>query len=356
MIFNWTSKDLRNDLRTLEKMLKEETNPEIREQLYKAIVEAKRAIICEELEEQEEDYHPKALFDLYDEAAMFEMYYPMIKEFVSKLRYTMDTFSFNSPIRPWNLNLTEKDMFELMHEFFKTTTKEIKDIYDEINKCKKRIRFQSVDCYEPHGSMLFIPGLNKPYITIGIGEDKSSIMPTFAHEEGHSIGSILNPLRYTESEHSIYVEIESIFFELIGTDYFSKELNNEEIKKQQFHKMQSLFFQAEEILLERRLATAGFKQHNPDKDNIKLEDNDLIFTLKDITIGGCTFKRDINYVVSYIIAVELYELYQEDKELAIDCLKRIVQRGKEKSEYLNITGIVTPNKSLIKHKKRITRI
>ena len=352
---DWTSKDIRNDLKLLERMLKTEKNPIIREEIYRAIGETKRIILEEEMKPSDE-VSPDAIFALYDESARYEIYYPIIKEFIRKTRYTVDNFSFQSPIVPWNLNLSEQDMIELIQEFFNSTPKEIKEIYDEINKRKKRIRFEKSEEYESQGRMVFVPKLNKPYITVGHAVNKPSILQSFAHEEGHSIGSILNPERYTDDKHSLFQEIESTFFELLGIDFFSQELNHEEMKKRLFYKMQSIFFNAEEILLERKLSEIGFSQNHPNEDNFSLEDNDMIFTLQDIANGGCSFEKNIIYLISYIIAIELFELYKENKEQAIERLKKIVQREKGESEYQNIIQTVTPNKSLIKHKKRITQI
>ena len=64
----------------------------------------------------------------------------------------------------------------------------------------------------------------------------------------------------------------------------------------------------------------------------------------------------MRYLFGYICAVELFETYKEDPELALDLYKKIIKRKKNQSEYDSIYDNITPVKSLNKHINRLSRM
>jgi hypothetical protein len=59
------------------------------------------------------------------------------------------------------------------------------------------------------------------------------------------------------------------------------------------------------------------------------------------------------YLFGYLIAVELFEIYKEDKEMAIELLKRIICKDDKKTELRRITDNVDINRRLENHVKRL---
>lgn len=283
------------------------------------------------------------------------MYYPIIESFISKIKDTEDQIDiskvFKLPDENKSLLLTQRDSIELIHEFFRTTPKEIFGIHNRLYKREKYIRFGQCKSPETGGEMIFIPGVNKPYITINIDQN-SNLLASISHEEGHAIASLINPNRYQRDEHSFYSEIESLFFELIADDYFENELDSETFKNEKLNELLDYFVIAMMIIDQKNIADIGFKQKNPTAKTIKI-DRSILNCDSSIDIGACIIEEYMKYAISYIVAIELYELYKEDKEQAIEKLKNILNRNENDSEYRNIMTTVIPNKSLVKFRDRL---
>lgn len=363
MEYNWNSNDLRNDLKTLEKMLKEEKNPKIREKIMLYIRETKDTIISldtESFENTKEGINVENLISLYKTVPTFELYYPFIKEFKNKLYNFFKHYKIkNTKEKPTTTNLTKEDIVELVHELFKSTNKEIYEIYLKIIKEENRIRFRTTENkisnhLQCNAAMYFIPGLNKTYVSIdNYNEDKKArSLISLTHEEGHSIASQINPERYINNQ-AFFNEIESIFFELIGYDFFEKELNDEHFKTRALEFLENDYFEAETILDKVKLANILFERGNPVSTELKLEDKKMQDTLNEVLYSGPSLKQEIKYLFSHIIAIELYEIYKEDKDLALELLKRIITTPSNINEYEGIVSNVTPTKRLIKYKNSI---
>ena len=59
------------------------------------------------------------------------------------------------------------------------------------------------------------------------------------------------------------------------------------------------------------------------------------------------------YVIGYIAAIELFEIYKQDKDLAFNLLKRIVSEDDTKTEYQRIVENVNMTEHVDEHVKRI---
>ena len=66
-----------------------------------------------------------------------------------------------------------------------------------------------------------------------------------------------------------------------------------------------------------------------------------------------------NYLTSYMFAIELYNLYYEDKEKALDTLKKIIllDNKSAKQTYQNINKLgLKANQGLKKYQKQLTKL
>jgi len=355
MKYYWDSKDLRRDLMLLKRKLKEETDFTKKEFLYDALCSLKKIIINEESEV--EQLNLENLAEVCDIVPAFDRYYPYFEKFRSKLyrSYSLNSLEEIEKDVPRGeeekIKLSNDDINELINEFFKSTNREFYDTYTKLYKDRySRIRFsdKSLSSY-----MLFSPYVNKAYVEIGEQEDVEKLV-SLAHEEGHSVASLMNPERYI-SEDFFFREIEAIFFDMLASQYFGKELNASNFYKKMNDNLESYYFEAEDILDYKRLAEVCFSQGNPSEDDLVLTDRNLQDTLEDLLYNDCSIANQVKYGFSYIVAIELFELYQKDKEEALGRLKQIIT-SKNPLEHQTIIETVTPNKSLIKYKNRITRL
>ena len=271
----------------------------------------------------------------------FKLVYPHLGVFKNKLR-VLD--GINGVVVPEkNTNLKKSDVIELVDEFYKSITKEIYNHYKKFNK--NFIKFdprKDVD----DGSIYSFPILNKKYIEVGTKGDKRKMLHTLAHECGHAVGDFINPERVMNDD--FFDEIESLFFELIGEDFFSKELNDNAFKDYQRSTMYGFYQNTKDTLSYKNAISKVFNNMGGNKKPLDLLDEYLDRDgVEDVDIEG-----NVKYIFSYIIALELYETYRQDKEQAIYLLKKLIKTDENKTEYQKIVETVTPNKSLIKVRDR----
>lgn len=354
MKYNWSSQDLRNDLQTLLRMLKEEQDPLVREKIYQYIDETKAMIIDEEMSddvvERSFRYDDVELRKLCKEVSTYNMYYPIIRDFRNKIA---DTFiKYKQKAKKQQVELSQDDIVELIHELFKSTNKEFYQMFLEMYKRNdKHIRFYSSEPISSSGRMFFIPGLNKQYIEIARKSGHEALL-TLAHEEGHAIASAMNQERYMGLD-TTFCEIESTFFELLANDFFYDELKLEVFPQEMLNLLGKSYDTSNEILGTVNIARRLFSMNNPTLNELQKLDYDLAVRVENIICYDPSITSDVNYVFSHIVAIELFELYKEDKDLALSILKEIIQRKKDQTEYQSIITNVSPNKSLVKHKDRI---
>ncbi len=159
------------------------------------------------------------------------------------------------------------------------------------------------------------------------------------HEFGHGISCNLNPMAMWDFGKYCFIEVDSLFFEMLGTDYLGEKLGR---KKDAFdinmHVLKDYIYSA--MLISTKLdmysecdrfdlnSKRFVKQHLKNNANLnKLGVNDVI----------TTYIRDyMHYIVSYLTAIELYLIYQNDPDKALDLLFNIITTNKHSNkEYLD---------------------
>lgn len=356
MKFFWDNRDLRKDVKALEKMYKEEQNPALREQIAYYIMEAK-ACIFEEENEVEQEESENGLDVLTRMVPIFRVYYPHINDFRKKLTRFIKKQETLPLINSQNegLELRKEDIMDLVNELYKSIGGDIYEHFCKVyNNRHKWIRYIADEI--DYANMIFIPGVNKPYMTLGAtGKDRyRNDLIDAAHEMGHGLVSLMSPERYYGDDY-FFNEIETTFFELIAQDFFAKELGDTGFYDDEEARLETYYCTAEDILANQRLVDKRYSLGNPTKEELfnAIANKQLQGML--LASDEADIQKDIKYLFSYIVAIELYEIYKQDPKTALEMLKAILVKKEKESEYTNITRIVTPNKSLIKFKNYITK-
>ena len=147
------------------------------------------------------------------------------------------------------------------------------------------------------------------------------------HEFAHAISFNFNPNALLfDFNKRIFLEIESIFFELVAGDYLSQNVNSGD-EYNELISNHSLFLN-EAIYLTDRIQIAKLVKENDIYSNKTLKalcDSELNFAnfYVDQLMGQQTYEV-LPYIISYLFAVELYELYKYDKEKALHTLEKIM--------------------------------
>lgn len=346
MEYKWDINNFKKDLKSLKELLKKETNEEKKAELKYYIDELNRTIKIENIEEL---YAKKreclgevvltySRYQRYFE--IFNQYNAMRNKILNKYNLTeeqIEDFFFNiEEVYKFKKYSTE-ECFEIAKEFYgnldnsmyKNFLKIYKDRYNLVKV--EENKYLNID-----GCCTFVEGVNKPYIWIG---NKPGIQKTntLIHELAHAITQIQNPKRFVEARDLFGTEIESMFAELIFTNDYLKDKNQVE-QALIFLENTFVFFNDIDALINQKIIADSY-----DKDIITIDKelyNNLRkkFNLTKRNVNDAIMIDMINYgtyVVSYMVALELFHIYRQDKKEAIKILKLFL-KDYQKDTYITI--------------------
>ena len=279
--------------------------------------------------------------------------YKIIIPYIRKFLYTLDECDVDEEYRNIKRDKVEydfKDLFDLTRAFYYSLDDNYKELYKEFAREKRnRINFCVGD--SKNSISYIIPIINKFYLSIGASNDHRNITEAFIHEVGHVLVGKQNYKRYDSND--IYLEIESLFFEILADQFLRKEMKDPYYTDLEYKK--AVYYYTSANLLD-----IYHIAYNNTVNNIgKIKDPNEAF-LEYARKEGLLYTTPINidsgmkYLFSYICAIELVEIYKEDKNLALELLHNIVGESNS-NEYTRIINNINPcehTKSYIKKLKK----
>ena len=337
----WSRNDLKEDIKTLEEILKKEKDLKTKE-YYSNVISSIYEFISYlgnfDFFNGYDSYN-----DALKECSCYSLYYP----YVEKYNNIFLKSNVNEDFKYYNMNykLKEKDLLDIVDMFYKSFDsfiyKNFKTVLDnaKINYVKSN---ELID-----GQFFNIPVLNKNYIEISKNKDLRCVIISLIHEFGHGIVLNMNKDRYYNDT---FMEIESYFFELLGYDFLRKTFNDkfysEEKKKLSFYNCELSCG----VINTKNLVSKLFNYNS--KEALKVFAKK---TSEDENYSN-SVSIDVEYLIGYIVAIELYENYLINKDNALNKLINITSNSKNESEYERILKNVSPCKSLSKYLKKIKNI
>lgn len=261
-----------------------------------------------------------------------------------KPKFSSDTTSFN-----------KKDITELLHIFFKNgTTKEVYELFCKIYKeNKKNIHFLEGSDYGYFGETIYLEYFRKTYIQV-FKRYSFEDVTTFAHEFGHALQFNMNFHNNLYRNLNVYVEIISIFFELICNEYFvnngfkkAATINSFSILDAHLTDAHNL---SEELTLLDAIRINEFENKSILRNNIDI----LVSSLSSKDIEFLMYLKpslDYIYVFAFLIATNLFIMYKTDLEKAFYMVNRIINLSgnitcKEYLEELEKMELLDYNKTI----------
>lgn len=225
-------------------------------------------------------------------------------------------------------SLSPKDLLDLTHDFYKSLNSFFFGHFmQNFYRRNDHIKFtpQNIN-YKYDGVCIFIPHTNEAFIEIIRNYTLEDVVKVI-HEYGHATGYSINFLnRFYPNLY--YTEIISLFFELISADFLGNIFGQDKstiIKAINHNTMSELAkitsFKIDLITAESLLPN-GYNRNKDikqtaqillDLDSLKTE---YLFADENLEIS--------DYTIGYIIAIELYFIYLEDKDRALHILKKII--------------------------------
>lgn len=240
---------------------------------------------------------------------------------------------------PQKINFSKNMVLYYAKDFYLSLGGLFKKKGEEIFASKKiRLKFKKLrNNSEVYGITNPILGTNRYLIELGYNNSLNDYI-SLIHEIGHVISYSINQEHQTDYRKYAFIETDTIFWELIGSDFLARELGLEkdalQINIDVFNdycytaklltaKMDILNLFTEKELRNRKEAKNFLVNKGYKKEDIK-------------KIFSDGMEKYFCYVVSYLVAIELYFEYLKDKEKALKLLLEIIKlKGMSQSEYLN---------------------
>lgn len=335
--YNWTIDDLKAKYNLLLKMQEVEKDPEKLDLIIKDINYLYEYIM--EFEDPQFEDTPKLL----------ENYYFSKEELLKRKFLWGDISLFKeetcnsvtpSPILK-NASFSKKDILDLTHDFYKTELdkfffhnflKSFRQRYDHL------IFTKEIDNKNCMGESFSILSLKEIFIRVLRNFNIEDVLTTI-HEYSHATSVIISPTHVSDQNYT-FCEIDSLFMEMIAADYLERIFKNGEatIAKANSHELQCctadvIASKIDLIKAEDLFYNGCYTNNKMLKESAKKYCGLVSEEVDDIIQQG---SLSYDYTISYLFAVELYNLYKNDKEKALYILRKIIYLNcKSELEYYN---------------------
>lgn len=164
------------------------------------------------------------------------------------------------------------------------------------------------------------------FVELGVNQTTQDYVSAI-HEFGHGISCAINPMAMYDYGKYCFIELDSLFFEMVGLDFLSSNLS---LEKDSFdiniQVLKDYIYSAQLICSKLDMYDRLSPDQLYEKRNVK---NYLFNEIGYNKLGANdvmnTYIRDyLHYIISYLTAIELYMIYQSDKSLALDLLHKII--------------------------------
>lgn len=234
------------------------------------------------------------------------------------------------------IDLTEDDLFELTHDFYKSLNG---DFYISFARNfiyrKHYTSFELFNPKNPCGGET-IPIISQKEFFMKIYRDFTlDDLFTTVHEYSHTTSITINPNNIDEKK-VLFEEIESIFMELIAADYFENIFKNGEalLTRAIYHnKYCSTAHDIKRLIP--LISFEGILSNGYCNKNTLINAAEAIQKVSSLELAEILKKEKYGkqkYLISYMFAIELYNLYKRDKEIALYYLRKIILLNCSSSE------------------------
>ena len=326
----WSEKDIKRRISLLKKKLKYTANETDKEKISQTI---------------------SSLYDILDyfKSEIFEFKYSLKfiinqdKEFIQKMKLFnpfilefADKYSMNSPVLDYEtdlkINTTEESILKLTKDFYESIKDDrfnipFKELYSKKNTLvnfRKKLFFKK---QENEAVSFGIYNTKDVYLLInklGLFSDYLASI----HEYGHGISFLINQDFSIDDSKHLFIESDAIFFELLGNDYIG---NYENLKTKaltsDIERFYDYVYYAVVIQCKIGLHTYFNNLDNVSKHDIinylnnhmQIEDEDIINS-----VLREPMENIYRYVISYLLAIELYYSYKDDSKKALNALYKLI--------------------------------
>lgn len=251
-------------------------------------------------------------------------------------------------------HISNNDTISLIHDFYQSLDNDTFKLFLKVFKTRRsHLQFAHPLCNSTYSGQTFAcPSSKDTFISITSDETLND-SEIGVHEYGHAISFLKNNFAYSDESKTPFSEVESIFFELLALDYYAKIPGlRSDCNTYRSIYIRSLLEDIDTILLKMDITSVLFDNINSSFAKLydKLEE-ELSIDRKDLK-DACksSAQNMIPYVMSGIIALRLYSIYQINSDYAMrlynfivtlkmddpysyfECLEKLTNRSNEDIE------------------------
>ena len=252
----------------------------------------------------------------------YKPFYPIVERFIFTGK-TVD--ELNSDVKYKSILLSDEQVMADVIEFYghqgELFYSQVLEFYNEAEDHLKFVK----DSLDTDGETLFLKSIGEAFV---FSPNYSNItkFTILIHEIQHVIDFYINP---DFTEEFVIRETIAMFMEMIAADYIAKKykLYDEGLKRQQcLHAI--VKYQAHNVLYKTDALDVASDNRNKNENELFTILNKEGFDQGDLEFyfeQGIT--ADMAYQIAYLIAIELYITYYNNKELAIKICEDIITNG-----------------------------
>lgn len=238
------------------------------------------------------------------------------------------------------VNISKDQLIDYCDQFYYQFNDKLVYTYSRVSsRFDKTLQFYNLKRNESNGGETYsIANTNLSFLEIGLNNTIQDFI-ALAHEVEHAINSFNNINIMYDIDKYCFIEADALFIEMISADFISDKLDKQ---------LDGFYYQLvtlKDYLYSNEIICAKMDMYNELSGNHLYNKNDNITYLRNNTEYNNIFIKDIvstkintifHYIISYLTAVELYLIYLEDNNKALDLYTKIRDiRGLSNTGYLN---------------------
>lgn len=349
---NWTVKDLQNCKSKLYEIYRKSTNEQDKE-YAKRIIDTCNDIIGDFISDEE---IPSVSYDtrlgiIESELVSYSDYYDMIEDFLIKIFSFEEQLEriegiFKPVIGPKDsysvitgATLSNDGAFSIVKDFYGMFDEQLYPTFLEaFNQRKTSVRFVNELSGYNEADSFYFDLVKKHFIQVVKTKDINKVF-TMVHEYGHVISYMLNPKGYLLQEECMYDEVGAVFPEMLAYHLNPGKFDPVHVSFEKYGSLITVYNQANALSL--HASYVDIWKENKRKANKRFfktikrelgEEVDDVDESLDTYINSCG-----QYIIAYLVATELLNLYKRDKKKALEIYRNILMIPYNESmhDYIN---------------------
>lgn len=351
MLKNWMNDDIRKDIDILRKMAEGEDDYFKKNYILQVLNKTEYMLKVEELNQYAPDKSKsQMMYDLNLDYTSYQRYYDLIKVFynlsktpelalevIKESAQSLDLYSTEQ-------SLSDEEAITLVHDFFMNTDKTFSKLFsDFFNDSYSGIKFakdnSTLEIFDCDGMCTFIDILKRNYIVV---KDTNNLYKSvvLSHECGHAVANLFAPETEYNRKDTFLSEVASIFFEVIFNYEIASKVNSFSSALYSAEKFDYMTEVTYSLIFHKKILEEWIKNgYKVDKRYYEiLQKNYSCNRLELRDLLNYSIDDEGAYVIGYMIALELLNIYKQDKNEAFRILRLILKKY-DKDSLITINSI-----------------